>query len=1066
MTASHASLFGYRTFAFLALATAAIAPAQVTVTAPSANETLRAADDYPTLTFQDPWDMNQWTDLGWYTYGTDAPLSNLTNIAFSGGIFSATTTSTDPNFWLLDPYTPGSAQIGKNGGVFPIDSTKYRRFVIRMNLSGGGVVSVPNANQQGQFLWNLYFNQGTSAGFFTYAGWWIYSIDLPTLGAAAGSAWNAGPVGSLRLHPVTLPNVNVSVDWARLTADDPSLYRTITWTGAGAVDIFLDNDTNFANGYVGQIAGNVSGGSYQFFVGALPAGTYYVAIRPAGSSSNPSYSAGAWTVNDIPTLVFTSPSPTGSSDDFATTQMNDPFDMDSLTDIDYSVNVSGLAPTMIAARDEAGNNLGNVQVISGTTANNFSDPEVFPLYWLNRGATHSIDTSRYRILDLKWGILAPRNIFTGAIGRIVWKLTSENSENVSDDIILNCLPNANVIQHIVTDMKTLPLEPGGSPSTSGWTSLVNGFRLKSDEFPNAVNVFYQSLRLAAFEKADASYNIQWTYANQGTASPTVQLFYDTTGTGFNGTQIVSGLNPASGSYAWNTSGLGNGTYYIYARIVNGATVMNQTYARWPIVVTHGVSNATLALDHGKLNFGATNNGATVTSPQVVHVTTAAGVSWNVSSNNSAVVVSPTSGTGSGSFSVSVQSSTLPVGVLNVNVTVSSSSATNSPQIVQVAVNVINPSSIGSPFGSFDTPANGTTGIAGAIPVTGWALDNLEVLSLDIWREPITGETGGSNGLIFIGNAVFVEGARPDVAASYPSLPLNTRAGWGYLLLTNFLPNSSGAGGNGNGTYKLHAIVHSKTGVAVDLGAKTITVDNAHASKPFGAIDTPAQGGTASGSAYVNFGWALTQQPYIIPTDGSTVLVFIDGVQQPGHATYNNFRSDIATMFPGYQNSNGAVGYYTIDTTKFANAVHTIFWTATDNGGRADGLGSRYWTIFNGSGNTAPAEEAPGEIAGSAGRVTLRSGFDVNQEPAALDPDASGGYSVPLEELGRIEMQLGAVRGYQIMNRHRHLLPAGSTLRGGIFYWQPGPGFLGNYEFQFERADGTVVPVRVTIRPKQ
>ena len=48
----------------------------------------------------------------------------------------------------------------------------------------------------------------------------------------------------------------------------------------------------------------------------------------------------------------------------------------------------------------------------------------------------------------------------------------------------------------------------------------------------------------------------------------------------------------------------------------------------------------------------------------------------------------------------------------------------------------------------------------------------------------------------------------------------------------------------------------------------------------------------------------------------------------------------------------------------------------------------------------------------------------------------------------------------------HALPIGSTLKGGVFYWQPGPGFLGEYKLQFERPDGTKIPVSVTIVPKR
>src|SRR6266699_2936744 len=105
-------LFNHQCIAITALILtgAFSASGQITVTAPSANETIRAADDYATLAFQDPWDMSQWTDLGWFTFGVDQPAANLSNIAFTNGIFSATTGSAG-NFWLLDPNVPGSSAI-------------------------------------------------------------------------------------------------------------------------------------------------------------------------------------------------------------------------------------------------------------------------------------------------------------------------------------------------------------------------------------------------------------------------------------------------------------------------------------------------------------------------------------------------------------------------------------------------------------------------------------------------------------------------------------------------------------------------------------------------------------------------------------------------------------------------------------------------------------------------------------------------------------------------------------------------------------------------------------------
>jgi hypothetical protein len=160
-----------------------------------------------------------------------------------------------------------------------------------------------------------------------------------------------------------------------------------------------------------------------------------------------------------------------------------------------------------------------------------------------------------------------------------------------------------------------------------------------------------------------------------------------------------------------------------------------------------------------------------------------------------------------------------------------------------------------------------------------------------------------------------------------------------MLLTNMLP------AQGNGTYKLWVHAVDREGQQALLGTRTITCANAAATKPFGTIDTPGQGATASGSAYAVFGWALTPQPGVIPMNGSTIWVFVDGVPK-GHPVYNLYRSDIATLFPGYANSNGAVGYFVLDTTVLANGIHSIAWSVTDDHGRAQGLGSRYFWVQN------------------------------------------------------------------------------------------------------------------------
>ena len=464
---------------------------------------------------------------------------------------------------------------------------------------------------------------------------------------------------------------------------------------------------------------------------------------------------------------------------------------------------------------------------------------------------------------------------------------------------------------------------------------------------------------------------------------------------------------------------------------------------------------TMSLSQSTLNFGISDSSATDPQTITINFTSGTALSWTAASNKSNITVSPASGVGNGSIQISATAGASGI------VTVTATGATNSPQQVQVNVASVTPS---NPFGSFDTPMNNTTGAAGAIPVTGWALDNIGVTKVDLWREPVTGEAAGvgPNGLVYIGDAVFVVGARPDVQAAYPNVPFNYRAGWGYLMLTNFLPNNNGGvGGLGNGTYKLHAIAHNKAGLLLDLGTRAISADNAHASKPFGTIDTPGQGTTISGKGFVNFGWALTQNPYKIATDGSTITAYIDGVLQPGHITYNNFRSDIATLFPGYANSNGAVGYYMIDTTLLANGVHTIFWITYDNQNRGDGLGSRYFSVFN----TGTAVAAPEQELEPADGVTLWRDFDPKQALELLQPDQNGDITIEVEELERIELHVGAKSAYSPWSGERGPLPIGSSLKGGVFYWHLGPGFTSTYSLVFERPDGKEIPVKIRVRPK-
>jgi hypothetical protein len=466
----------------------------------------------------------------------------------------------------------------------------------------------------------------------------------------------------------------------------------------------------------------------------------------------------------------------------------------------------------------------------------------------------------------------------------------------------------------------------------------------------------------------------------------------------------------------------------------------------------------ISVSRTNLNFGAIKEGPDMTSSatpgQTLLISNSGGgtLYWSIHNYEDWLICTPTSGTDSGAVNVFVAPCTLQPGSYNDTIYIYGSGASNSPRTVTVELQVKNPSQDQPPFGSFDTPVHGST-VSSSVPFTGWALDDVEVDSVKIY-----------NGSDYVGDAVFVEGPRPDVAQAYPDYPLNYKAGWGYMMLTNFLPNG------GNGTYHIKAIATDSEGHQTTLGTKTITCDNANAVKPFGAIDAPAQGGTASGSSYINWGWVLTPQPNHIPTDGSTIGVYIDS-KGIGHPHYNNYRKDIAELFPGYENSDGAAGFFYFDTTGYADGVHTIQWTARDNAGNTDGIGSRYFTIDNtGSGNSIKEVAAPQNQKCSppisiqqlknlpidrCTPVKMRKGFGRDIEPREIYADDEGLIQIEIKELGRIELDLSAsfsdpskISGYLLVGNRILSLPIGSTLKDGVFYWMPSVGFFGKYRLVF------------------
>lgn len=489
----------------------------------------------------------------------------------------------------------------------------------------------------------------------------------------------------------------------------------------------------------------------------------------------------------------------------------------------------------------------------------------------------------------------------------------------------------------------------------------------------------------------------------------------------------------------------------------------------------------ISVSRRRLNFGYIQ-GSKIMPVETFTVYNSGGgtLNWTASTEIKGVDINPPSGSNYGVVEVTVNPVGLLPAIFKGVIYVTDPLVSNSP--IEVEINLCVKKEGTPPFGDFSTPMDGST-VYNSVPVTGWVLGDTGIESVKIYRED------GAK-LVYIGDALFVEGARPDIEIAYPDFPMNYKAGWGYMMLTNFLPNG------GNGVYKIHAIAKDKEGRTADLGTKTITVYNASVLKPFGAIDIPAPGGTTSGNNYRNQGWALAPLPNKIPINGSTINVYIDGIYV-GHPVYNIYRPDIAALFPGYANVNGAGGYIDIDTTIYEDGIHTMHWTAADNAGNIDGIGSRFFIIQNTSGcmtQISRSSAAPDNIDISripmefSEPVTIIKSYAENQDIQETYPDDQGNIDIEILELERVEIHWQEnqespesklnepVRGnsnwmgFHVIGDQLRPLPVGSFMdrERGIFYWQPGVGFYGDYELAFinqHNADRKVFRIRIRILPK-
>jgi hypothetical protein len=603
-------------------------------------------DDYATLVWGDPWDMSEPLDVR----QLDSPRCVYPNhfdpyTPCPDGIWCGKVRSdvSNPDFFLLHPGYEGTLPVGRIGQLRPIDANHYTQLTFRM------YIDAVDPNDPG---WQVIWTDGTAASigvpehfgeshlFRTYPGWNIYTIDLSlyktgTPSYAKGKLPWSGKLTGLRLDP-GLRNMNnriVMLDWVRLT---PPQTLPIEWVTnkTGNITIGLRTSDSQAEDVLRlyQISGDntapllipASQGQYNIPV-SLPPGDWYVTLAVDDVKSAP---AGPRRIKAAPIIRILAPSRT-SGQDYATTELKDPWDMNNPEDIYSWGNITPpvFSNGIMSARSIDTNPL-------NTCSGYWEDPYINLLddnYWDSPYTTDPpVDTSKYRYFSFRLKVDATPDVSYGGIARVIW----------SDFLFTNCGATNDIPLHegwneVTVDLWAQDILDDKDLCQSPWRASPQRRQVRLDpfEYPEETSFQMDWIKLTALDEANNFFYIRWEVIDLDSSDAiTLQISYGTQSCDamgalsddkimpiatimvlpdgqtiypFRPSQTITNL-PSNSSYTntvyiplimkdytpcekncsrWDTSGVPEGTYYIYIDADDGH---NKT--RWcsesPVVIKH------------------------------------------------------------------------------------------------------------------------------------------------------------------------------------------------------------------------------------------------------------------------------------------------------------------------------------------------------------------------------------------------------------------------------------------------------------------------------------------------
>lgn len=571
-----------------------VASAQsITLTSPTQVTTVAEGDDYASTQLQNAWDFNQRRDIGWEENfsGTSVKVTNGvwqgTNAATGGYVF--------PLFGgfkggLFAEGPAGDLEVPRLGINRPVDTSRYRLLSYKLNHSWRSSFAIYWQNDTTASHWPDGSDRCASFdGFYNFAnahansGPVVYSFDLSTFSGCeqhAGS-WS-GNVVALRIDPSTGGPVSATteIDWIRLVDPDSAPTLNITWNSSNLPDqpvitLWVDQSSSgYAGHPIARFAAGSNPGSYALKTAMLPPGTYYFYLtvhsgNPLVERARSGYSA-ALVINQAPNAVFSSPTEL-SGEDYATSVLGNPWDMSSAADLE-NLEGSGYPYEWRQFSSPTFAN-GEFSAIADPPipGNNESDVQVH----MNIPTNTPVDTRKYRYLtyrlwvdETNYPTIADK-IERGWVSRpVYWNF------NLFGD---GGRPKAH---NVYEGYKTYTIDLWDTSIVEAGLPFQANNQLRSLRIDPLETTIHTQFKLdwvkltSETQAANGAVEIAWVTEDPDSTNVSATLYYDNDRSGYNGTQIVHLPNVGTGNagYTWNTSGVAEGSYYIYIELNDGNSV--------------------------------------------------------------------------------------------------------------------------------------------------------------------------------------------------------------------------------------------------------------------------------------------------------------------------------------------------------------------------------------------------------------------------------------------------------------------------------------------------------------